>query len=98
MTQNVVCFALAGNDNCATMLHETGEFQKVKIIGALSGDVLSAESIPCGYKIALADIQIGDTVIKNSCPIGKAIKHIFTGEMIHLHNICSFCAGEGNEC
>ena len=97
MTQNVVCYVLSPNDNCATMLHDVEPSQNVRMTGAVSGKIMSAEVIPCGFKIALTEFKSGDTIIKNGCPIGIATKRIIAGEMIHINNICSMCESEQNE-
>jgi len=51
---------------------------------------LSAKSlmdIPLGHKIALRDFQVGDTIIKYGCDIGKVVKPIKAGEHVYIHNL-----------
>jgi (2R)-sulfolactate sulfo-lyase subunit alpha len=43
--------------------------------------------VPIGHKIALADIQEGDTVWKYGQDIGKAVAPIKKGEHVHVHNL-----------
>ena len=49
--------------------------------------VTARQDIPIGHKIALADLAIGDTVIKYGVDIGKVVAPIKTGEHAHVHNI-----------
>ena len=49
--------------------------------------VTARQDIPIGHKIALADLAIGDTVIKYGVDIGKVVAPIKTGEQAHVHNI-----------
>ena len=49
--------------------------------------VTARQDIPIGHKIALADLAIGDTVIKYGIDIGKVVAPIKTGEHAHVHNI-----------
>lgn len=45
------------------------------------------DNIPYRFKIALENIDIGDTIIKSGEIIGKAKEKIQKGEMVHVHNI-----------
>ena len=45
------------------------------------------DNIPYRFKIALKNIDIGDTIIKSGEIIGKAKEKIQKGEMVHVHNI-----------
>jgi altronate dehydratase small subunit len=45
------------------------------------------EDIPFGFKIAVKDINRGDTVFKYGEPIGIASLDITKGEMVHVHNM-----------
>lgn len=49
--------------------------------------VTARQDIPIGHKIALADLAVGDTVIKYGIDIGKVVAPIKTGEHAHVHNI-----------
>ncbi|MGU9950788.1 MAG: UxaA family hydrolase [Gammaproteobacteria bacterium WSBS_2016_MAG_OTU1] len=42
---------------------------------------------PLGHKIALCDLQQGDTVFKYGEDIGKVIAPIQKGEHVHVHNL-----------
>jgi (2R)-sulfolactate sulfo-lyase subunit alpha len=43
--------------------------------------------IPIGHKVALKDLQKGDTVIKYGEDVGKTIADIRKGEHVHVHNM-----------
>ncbi len=55
-----------------------------------SNEKLSAKSsmdIPLGHKIALRDFQIGDTIIKYGCDIGRVVAPIEAGDHVHIQNL-----------
>jgi len=39
------------------------------------------------HKIALADLNAGDTILKYGYDIGKVVKSIKKGEHVHVHNV-----------
>jgi len=43
--------------------------------------------VPIGHKIALVDINRGDTVWKYGHDIGMAVASIAKGEHVHVHNL-----------
>lgn len=45
------------------------------------------QDIPIGHKIALVDMNAGDTVIKYGVDIGKVVAPIKKGDHAHVHNI-----------
>jgi (2R)-sulfolactate sulfo-lyase subunit alpha len=45
------------------------------------------QDIPIGHKIALADMAVGDTVMKYGIDMGKVVAPISAGEHAHVHNI-----------
>ena len=45
------------------------------------------QDIPIGHKIALKDMAVGDTMIKNGIDIGKGVAPIEAGAHAHVHNI-----------
>jgi (2R)-sulfolactate sulfo-lyase subunit alpha len=49
--------------------------------------VRARQDIPIGHKIALKDMNPGDTVLKYGVDIGKVIAPIKAGEHAHVHNI-----------
>lgn len=49
--------------------------------------VLLLDPIPMGHKIAMRDIQKGETIIRYGNPIGHALRNICVGEWVHVHNM-----------
>ncbi|MEJ7931694.1 UxaA family hydrolase [Ramlibacter sp. AN1015] len=49
--------------------------------------VVARQDIPIGHKVALADMQPGDTVCKYGIDMGKVVAPIRAGEHAHVHNI-----------
>ena len=49
--------------------------------------VNSNNEIPLGHKIALKDLNEGDTILKYGHDIGKVVKAIKKGEHVHVHNV-----------
>jgi (2R)-sulfolactate sulfo-lyase subunit alpha len=49
--------------------------------------VLARQDIPIGHKIALRDMNPGDTVFKYGTDIGRVVTPIRSGEHAHVHNI-----------
>jgi (2R)-sulfolactate sulfo-lyase subunit alpha len=45
------------------------------------------EDIPLGHKLALGDIEKGDTIIKYGHDIGRAAAAIPKGHHAHVHNV-----------
>jgi (2R)-sulfolactate sulfo-lyase subunit alpha len=45
------------------------------------------QDIPLGHKVALADMGVGDTVIKYGVDIGRVVQPIARGAHAHVHNI-----------
>ena len=50
-------------------------------------NIQSEDEIPLGHKIAMSDLNEGDTIIKYGHDIGKVIKSIKKGEHVHIHNV-----------
>lgn len=49
--------------------------------------VAAIEAIPIGHKVALKDMNVGDTVIKYGVDMGKVVAPIKKGQHAHVHNI-----------
>lgn len=49
--------------------------------------VTCLDDIPIGHKVALTDIQDGDTILKYGYDIGKAVADIKLGGHAHIQNI-----------
>jgi len=44
-------------------------------------------AIPIGHKVAVRNMEVGDTVMKYGTDIGKVVARIATGDHAHVHNI-----------
>ncbi len=76
-------------DNVAVAVSDVHQGQIVEVTGP-TGEVsaITAESdIPFGFKIALADIAPGDTILKYGESIGEASQPIKRGYLVHVDNI-----------
>ena len=45
------------------------------------------QDVPIGHKVALADLAVGDTVIKYGQDIGRIVALLAKGEHVHVHNL-----------
>ena len=52
-----------------------------------SAKIQAKNEIPLGHKIAMNDLNEGDTIIKYGHDIGKVVKSIKKGEHVHVHNV-----------
>ena len=52
-----------------------------------STSIQSLDEIPLGHKIAMSDLNVGDTILKYGHDIGKVVKSIKKGEHVHVHNV-----------
>ena len=52
-----------------------------------STSIQSKDEIPLGHKIAMNDLNEGDTILKYGQDIGKVVKPIKKGEHVHVHNV-----------
>ena len=52
-----------------------------------STKIPAKNEIPLGLKIAMSDLNEGDTIIKYGHDIGKVVKSIKKGEHVHVHNV-----------
>jgi altronate dehydratase small subunit len=76
------------DDNVATLVEEVEGGEEVSAeIGSEKRTLRAKEKIPFGFKIALADISQGGTVVKYGELIGKASAPISRGELVHVHNV-----------
>ena len=49
--------------------------------------VMAGSDIPIGHKVAMADLQAGDTAIKYGEDIGKMVAAVSQGGHVHTHNL-----------
>ncbi len=86
MTQAVI--VVDQRDNVATALSPLGQGEAVEAAtGERRETVVAQQAIPFGHKIALADIQEGEAVVKYGEVIGLATRRIARGEHVHVHNV-----------
>ena len=52
-----------------------------------SPQLQARQDIPIGHKVALKDMNPGDTVLKYGIDMGKVVAPIKAGEHAHVHNI-----------
>ena len=52
-----------------------------------SVQIQSKNEILLGHKIAMVDLNEGDTILKYGHDIGKVVKTIKKGEHVHVHNV-----------
>ena len=52
-----------------------------------STNIQSLDEIPLGHKVAMVNLNKGDTIIKYGHDIGKVVKSIKKGEHVHVHNV-----------
>jgi len=47
----------------------------------------SRQDVPIGHKVALVDLDEGDTIIKYGEDIGRVVAPVAIGEHVHVHNL-----------
>lgn len=52
-------------------------------------EITALNDIPFGNKIALANMNAGDTVVKYGVAIGECTGSIKKGQLVHVHNVKS---------
>ena len=50
-------------------------------------ELMSNNDVPIGHKVALSDLEVGDTITKYGEDIGKVVAPIRKGEHVHVHNV-----------
>ena len=84
-----LCFQINPRDNVATLLSDVVA-GTIEVLNGGERYVLPLlEPVKLGHKVALAELQPGDAVIKFGVPIGHATKTIAHGAWVHLHNLAS---------
>jgi len=66
----------AGTDMLCVITEDNSDFHAV-----------ANQDVPIGHKIALADMAVGDTVIKYGQDIGRVVAAIRKGDHVHTHNL-----------
>ena len=83
---------LSSDDNVATLLGDLKKGDRVEIISSENETIMelvSLQGITFGNKIALDVIENGSSIIKANYAVGKAIKQIPTGDLVHVQNVRS---------
>ena len=73
----VVIEKITLNQDCNCWIMENDKSVKIQ----------SKNDIQLGHKIAMVDLNEGDTILKYGHDIGKVIKSIKKGEHVHVHNV-----------
>ena len=50
-------------------------------------ELQAQQDIPIGHKVALKDMDVGDTVVKYGIDMGKVVAPIRKGEHAHVQNV-----------
>ena len=66
----------AGTEMLCVVTHDDTDFRLVARAG-----------VPIGHKVALRDLQAGDTVIKYGQDIGRIVADVQQGGHVHVHNL-----------
>ena len=78
-------------DNVIVALSPLAKGAAVEVPGV--GEVVAAEDIPQGHKMAVRAIAAGEDVIKYGLPIGHVTKDIQPGQWLHTHNVKTNLSG-----
>ena len=73
----IVVDKIASNQDCNCWIMENDKSVKIQ----------SKNEITLGHKIAMIDLNEGDTILKYGHDIGKVVKSIKKGEHVHVHNV-----------
>ena len=73
----VVIEKITQNQDCNCWIMENDKSVKIQ----------SKNDIQLGHKIAMVDLNEGDTILKYGHDIGKVVKNIKKGEHVHVHNV-----------
>jgi altronate hydrolase len=75
---------LKSNDNVATARRTMKSGAAIRLNGT---EITLRQTIPGGHKVALADVNLGQELIKYGQNIGFAKAAIETGDWVHTHNV-----------
>ena len=79
-------------DNVIVALSPLAKGTAVAVPGV--GEVVAAEDIPQGHKMAVRSIAAGEDVIKYGLPIGHVTGDVQPGQWLHAHNVKTNLSGE----
>lgn len=84
----VSCIVMNQNDNVVTLLRAV---KKDEVLSFPIEDRIYTltvkQDVPFGHKLALNQIEIGETILKYGESIGVATTVIEEGEHVHVHNL-----------
>ena len=66
----------AGTEMLCVVTEDNSEFR-----------MTAKQPVEIGHKVALKDLQTGDTVVKYGEDIGRVVAPIAKGEHVHVHNL-----------
>jgi altronate hydrolase len=75
---------VATPDNVGVALRSIPAGEQVDVDGQI---VVAKHDVPAGHKIALADLEPDERIVKYGAPIGIASVPITTGDWVHSHNL-----------
>ncbi len=88
---------IAPGDNVATALRELGSGETVRVRGAEGFfEIVAAARVPRCHKLAVVALASGEPVVKYGAPIGRMTRDAAPGAHVHVHNMVSQRAGEGD--
>ncbi len=90
--QRPLALKVADADNVATVFADGTTAGTVVCVRDRAGNeslVTALGDIPYGHKIAIADIAVGQTIVKYGESIGVASREIAVGDYVHVHNLDS---------
>jgi (2R)-sulfolactate sulfo-lyase subunit alpha len=73
----VVIDKITTKQDCSCWIMENDKTVKIQ----------SVDEIQLGHKIAMVDLNEGETILKYGHDIGKVVKSIKKGEHVHVHNV-----------
>ena len=73
-------------DNVLNCVAPVEEAERVAVDG---GELVAAEAVGTGHKLARRAIEAGEKIVKYGAPIGSATRAIAPGEWVHVHNMKS---------
>ncbi|MEH3481086.1 MULTISPECIES: UxaA family hydrolase [Enterobacter] len=87
----VLALKIMGCDSVATVLGDVhrGDVVTVKDKAGYMWEVIALDDIPFGHKIAVAELNIGEDILKYGESLGVAAQTIITGDYVHTHNLAS---------
>jgi len=77
-------------DNVATVTSNVSQGEAMEVLSPEGAVILrpkALDAIPFGHKVALVELERGDTVIKYGETFGVASRPIRVGEWVHTHNV-----------